>query len=136
MQEHIKHPSEAVAESAEDIIISLTLDGVIVSWTTKAEMLYGYTTEDIRGRHISMLFPQEYINDIPKILIPAYRGQPIKNFETITTTKAGTILQISITTSPVKDDSGEIIKTTIIIRDITERKHRERDSGKTARPSF
>lgn len=120
----------AIVESSHDPIMSLSLDGIIQSWNKSAQKLYGYEVKDICGRHISTLFPSEYISDIPKLLMPINRGETISDFETIHSTKVGTLLQVALTVFPVKDGKGEIISSSIIARDLTERKYIERERAK------
>lgn len=120
----------SIVEFSYDPIISLGLDGVILSWNKSAEKVYGHTTREIVGRHISTLFPSQYLSDIPKILMPLDRGEAVNDFETIQITKDGNLLNVSLTAFPVKDERGNIDTASIIVRDLTERKHIERERAK------
>jgi diguanylate cyclase (GGDEF)-like protein/PAS domain S-box-containing protein len=112
----------AIVESSEDAIISKTLDGVILSWNRGARRIYGYTPEEVVGRHISILVPSENPNEISGILTRLRRGEKIEPYETVRVTKDGRRLDISLTVSPIRDSAGNITGASTIARDITERK--------------
>lgn len=112
----------AIVESSEDIIIGKTLDGTITSWNKGAERIYGYSAEEAVGRPISMLVPSDRPNEIPKILESIRRGEKVDNFDTVRVTKDGRRRDISLTVSPIKNRSGEIVGASTIARDITERR--------------
>jgi PAS domain S-box-containing protein len=109
----------AIVESSDDAIIGKTLDGIITSWNTGAERLYGYTVEEAIGQPISLLVPQERPDELPQILDKLKRGARIEHYETIRITKTGARLNISLAVSPIKNASGEIIGASAIARDIT-----------------
>lgn len=119
----------AIVESSHDPIMSQSLEGIIQSWNKSAERLYGYSSKEVCGRHISMLFASEYTNDIPKLLMPLDRGEIVNDFETINVAKGGNLLQVSLTAFPV-NNNGEIVSSSIIVRDLTERKYIERERAK------
>jgi len=120
----------AIVESAPDPIITQTLDGVILSWNQGAEKLYGYSSKEVCGRHISMLFPDDYTSVVPKLLIPTARGESVNDFETFTISKSNRIFQVSLAAFPIKGKSGEILTSSLIVRDLTERKGIERERTK------
>jgi PAS domain S-box-containing protein len=117
----------AIVDSSDDAIISKTLQGVITSWNAGAERLFGYTAKEAIGRHISLLIPNDRLDEEVSILARLARGEKIEHFDTIRVRKDGTPLEISLTISPVRDASGKTIGASKIARDITGRKRIERD---------
>jgi PAS domain S-box-containing protein len=112
-------------ESSDDAIIGKTLEGTITSWNGGAERIYGYSAEEAVGRSISMLVPPELSDEIPTILQKLRRGETIAEYETARITRGGRRLNISLTVSPIRDSSGEIVGASTISRDITGRKQTE-----------
>src|SRR5467141_937433 len=112
----------AIVESSEDAIASGTLDGIIVSWNTGAQKMYGYTEAEAVGKPISMLVPLELPDEENKILETLKSGDRIKQFETVRVTKTGRRINVSLTISPIKDSTGRTVGISGIARDITERK--------------
>jgi PAS domain S-box-containing protein len=112
----------AVIESSDDAIASGTLDGIIVSWNTGAEKIYGYTEAEAVGKPISMLVPPELPDEENKILETLKSGDRIEHFETVRVTKAGKRINVSLTILPIKDARGRTVGISGIARDITERK--------------
>ena len=112
----------AVIESSEDAIASGTLDGIIVSWNTGAQKIYGYTEAEAVGKPISMLVPPELPDEENKILETLKLGDRIEHFETVRVTKTGKRINVSLTVSPIKDSTGRTVGISGIARDITERK--------------
>ena len=116
----------AIVESSDDIIASKTLDGVITSWNRGAERILGYTAEEVVGNHVSMLIPPEHSEDMETILGRIRRGEKVDHYQTKRRRKDGTIIEVSLTVSPIRDEEGEIIGASKIGRDITaERRARE-----------
>lgn len=115
----------AIVESADDAIISKTLEGIVTSWNKGAERIFGYTAEEVIGKHISILFPPEYVDEEPQILARLRKGEKIEHYETVRRRKDGQLLDISLTVSPIRDSEGKIIGASKIARDITERKAHE-----------
>ncbi|MBL1175760.1 PAS domain S-box protein [Pantanalinema sp. GBBB05] len=109
----------AIVDSSNDAIISKTLDGIIVSWNASAERIYGYQAEEILGKHITLLIPDNRLDEEPKIIERLKRGECIDHFETVRKRKDGTLIDISLTISPVKDREGNIIGASKIARDIS-----------------
>ena len=99
----------AIVESSDDIIASKDLDGVITSWNRGAERVLGYTAEEVIGRHVSMLMPPELIEDMPRILARIRRGETVDHYQTRRRRKDGTIIDVSLTVSPIRNEEGEII---------------------------
>jgi diguanylate cyclase (GGDEF)-like protein/PAS domain S-box-containing protein len=115
----------AIVESSEDAVISKTLDGIITSWNASATRIFGYSAEEVIGRSILLLIPDEYLDEEPKIIKKLKRGERIEHFETIRKRKDGTHIHISLTISPIKDGEGRIIGASKIARDITDQKQAE-----------
>jgi PAS domain S-box-containing protein len=111
-----------VIESSDDAIASGTLDGIIVSWNTGAQKIYGYTEAEAVGKPISMLVPPELPDEENKILESLKSGHRIEHFETVRVTKTGKRINVSLTISPIKDSTGRTVGISGIARDITERK--------------
>ncbi|MEO8595221.1 MAG: PAS domain S-box protein [Candidatus Solibacter sp.] len=110
----------AIVESSDDAIISKDLNGVITSWNQSAERVFGYTAGEVTGKHISILIPPDRLAEEPEILRRLQLGERVDHFETIRRRKDGTLLNISLTISPVRDSTGRIVGASKIARDITE----------------
>jgi PAS domain S-box-containing protein len=112
----------AIVESSDDAIISKTLEGVIATWNQAAERIFGYAAEEVIGKSITLLIPPNQIDEEPVILGKIRRGERIDHYETVRTRKDGVLINVSLTVSPIKDESGSIIGASKIARDITQRK--------------
>src|SRR6201997_4030189 len=112
----------AIVESSEDAIASGTLDGIIVSWNTGAQHLYGYTEAEAIGKPITMILPPELRNEENKILETVRAGGRIEQFETVRVSKTGKRINVSLSVFPIKDSSERIVGISGRARDITERK--------------
>jgi PAS domain S-box-containing protein len=112
----------AIIKGSEDAIISKNLDGIITSWNRGAEQMYGFSAEEVIGKHISILIPPDYPNDVSYILEHIRRGESLLHYETKRCCKNGTVLDVSLTISPIFDDEGKVIGASKIARDITEQK--------------
>ena len=123
--EEIRARLAAIVESSDDAIISKTLDGTITSWNHGAEKIYGYSSEEIVGKPVSVLVPTDRPDEIPEILEKVGRGEAIDSYETVRIAKDGRRLDVSLTISPVKDLSGNLVGASTIARDITERRRTE-----------
>ncbi len=115
----------AIVESSEDAIISKDTNGVIQSWNKSAERLFGYTASEAIGKPVLMLIPRDRQHEEDLILGRVRKGERVEHFETVRQHKDGTLLEISLTVSPVKDGSGRIVGASKIARDIRERKRAE-----------
>lgn len=115
----------AIVESSEDAIVSKTLDGVIQSWNSGAERVFGYTAAEVVGRHISLIIPPERMSEEANILDRIRRGNPVEHFETVRVRKDGQAIDISLTVSPIRDANGRIVGASKIARDVTLRKQLE-----------
>jgi PAS domain S-box-containing protein len=116
----------AIVDSSDDAIISKSLDGVITSWNVGAERLFGYTAQEAIGQHVSLIIPADRRNEETIIIERLRRGERIDHFDTVREHKDGTLLDISLTISPVRDAAGKIVGASKIARDITQRKRVER----------
>lgn len=116
----------AIVESSNDAIVSKDLHGIIQSWNGTAERLFGYTADEIVGKSILTLIPLERRHEEDEILTRIKRGERIEHFETVRQHKDGTLLDISVTISPVRDATGQIVGASKIARDIRDRKESER----------
>ena len=116
----------AIVESSDDAIISKDLNSIIMTWNAGATRLFGYTAEEAIGRPITMLMPPERIDEEPSILDRIRRGERIDHYETVRCRKDGTLIDISLTVSPLVDKHGKIVGASKIAHDITSRKQVER----------
>ena|GEM_PF-995590 len=111
-----------IVETSDDAIISKNLEGVITSWNKGAEKMYGYRAEEIIGRSLVSLIPEDRPDEILKILEPIRQGRNIEHYETKRKRKDGVIIDISLTISPLKDKDDRIVGASTIGHDITESK--------------
>ncbi len=123
----------AIVDSSDDAIISKTLDGIISSWNKTAERLFGYTREEAVGKHITLIVPEDRRGEETKIIERLKRGERLDHFETLRRRKDGSLIALSLTISPIKDDAGRIVGASKVARDITERKQIEQAMGERAR---
>ena len=115
----------AIVESSDDAIISKDLNGIVTSWNSCAERMFGYSAQEMIGRPIITIIPPELQDDERRILETIARGERIQHFETVRVAKSGERLEVSLTISPVKDQAGKIVGAAKIARDITQRKKAE-----------
>ena len=104
----------------------MTLDGVITSWNAGAERMFGYTATEAIGRHITMIIPKDRHAEEEQVLARLRRNERVDHFETVRMRKDGTLLDISLTVSPVLDSRGTVVGASKIARDISDRKAIER----------
>ncbi len=109
----------AIVESSDDAIVGKTLEGMIVSWNRGAEQIYGYTAEEVKGRNISMLMPDDRGDEMKGILSKVREGAQVAHHETIRISKDGRRIPMSMTISPMRDAHGKIVGASSIGRDIT-----------------
>ena len=115
----------AIVDSSDDAIISKTLDGTITAWNRGAEKIFGYSSSEVVGKPMLMLFPPERVDEESDILARIRRGESVEHFETVRVRKDGRKIDVSATISPIKDSCGAIVGASKIARDITERKQAE-----------
>jgi PAS domain S-box-containing protein len=123
--EEVNRTLAAVVESSDDAIISKDLNGIIETFNQGAERLFGYRAEEVVGKPVTIIIPPDRQHEEPEILARIRRGERVEQYETVRRRKDGTLVDISLTVSPVKDDRGGIIGASKIARDITERKRNE-----------
>src|SRR5688500_11449610 len=112
----------ALIESADDAIISKTLDGIITSWNNGAERIFGYKAHEVIGKPVTILIPEGHLDEEPAILARLRAGDRIEHYETVRITKDGRLIDISLTVSPIKGPHGKTIGASKIARDITEQR--------------
>lgn len=115
----------AIVSSSDDAIISKTLDGVITSWNAGAERIFGYSTDETIGRSIMLLVPDELRDEEKEIILRLSRGERIDHFETVRVAKDGARIDLSLTVSPLYDESGRVAGASNVARDISDRKRAE-----------
>lgn len=115
----------AIVESSDDAIIGKDLDGIITSWNHGAERIFGYLTEEAIGKPVTILIPPDYLKEEETILRRIRRGQRVEPFETVRRCKHGSLIDVSLTISPVRNAQGKIIGASKIARDITKRQRSE-----------
>ena len=112
----------AIVESSHDAVISKDLRGIITSWNQGAQLLFGYSPEDVVGKPITILFPPTHLDEEPAILERIQRGERVEHYETVRLHKDGHPIDISLTVSPVRNAEGKIVGASKVARDITEQK--------------
>lgn len=115
----------AIVESSDDAIIGKTLDGIITSWNKGAERMFGYADNEIVGESIFKLIPEDRHYEEPMIVSQLEKGERVDHYETIRRRKDGTLIDVSLTISPIRNKAGDIIGVSKIARDITEQKRDE-----------
>jgi PAS domain S-box-containing protein len=116
----------AIVESSTDAIVSKNLDGIIHTWNDGAQRLFGYSRDEAVGKPITMLIPFDRQDEEPRILAKIRAGERVDHFETVRRRKDGSLIDISLTISPIRDRADRVIGASKIARDITERKLAEK----------
>jgi PAS domain S-box-containing protein len=117
----------AIVECSDDAIVSKDLNGVISSWNPGAERIFGYTADEIVGKSVTHLFPPGLIDEESAILSRIRGGDRIEHYETVRRRKDGSLVDVSLTVSPLRSAAGKVIGVTKIARDITARKKAEHE---------
>ena len=115
----------AIVESSDDVILSKDLNGIITSWNNAATRVFGYTADEMVGQSILKLIPEDLRSDEAIIIGNIRAGRRVEHFETVRRAKDGTLLDVSLTVSPIKDASGQIVGASKILRDISGRRRME-----------
>lgn len=123
--EDVERQMAALVESADDAIVAKNLDGIISSWNPGAERLLGYSPKEIIGQPVTRLLPDDRLEEEAMILGRIRRGERVAQFETLRRKNDGSIVEVSLTISPIRDSTGRIVGASKIMRDITERKRSE-----------
>lgn len=117
----------AIIESSDDAIVSKTLEGVITSWNYGAERIFGWKSEEVVGKPITIIIPQDRLDEEPEILRRIRLGERVDHFETIRQRKDGALINVSVTISPMLDPDGHVIGVSKIARDITAQKRHQQE---------
>ena len=117
----------SIVQSCDDAIIGKTLDGTVVSWNAGAEHLYGYGADEMIGRSISLLIPSYRPEELPEIFDAIRRGEGVDGLETVRIRKDGKPVEVSLTISPIRDPTGQVVGASTVARDITRRKQEENE---------
>jgi len=117
----------AIVESSEDAIIGKSLEGLITSWNRGAEKLFGYRSDEAVGKHAFLMIPRAYQEEERKVLEQVRNGIALTHYQTVSMRKDGTLIDISVTLSPLRDASGNVVGASKIARDITEQKRVEQE---------
>src|SRR4029077_15096390 len=123
-QRAAKHLS-AIVESSDDAIVSKDLNGTVMSWNEAASQMFGFTADEMVGKSIRTVIPEDRQGEEDEVLARIRRGERIDHFETIRRKKDGTLFPVSLTVSPILDDDGRVIGASKIARDISARKRLE-----------
>lgn len=115
----------AIVSSSDDTIISKTLKGIITSWNPAAERMFGYSEAEAVGQHISLIIPEDRLDEETFILRKMASGERVEHFETIRKRKNGELIPLSLTISPIRNSEGQVIGASKIARDISERQKAE-----------
>jgi PAS domain S-box-containing protein len=125
LAEEARRHLAAIVESSNDAIIGSSIDGEILSWNPGAEAMYGYSADEMLGRHISVIVPPEQMEEFSARLKRRKDGERINDFETVRLKKDGTLLNVSVSVSVIRDHKGRMIAAASITRDVSERKRSE-----------
>jgi PAS domain S-box-containing protein len=115
----------AIVEASADAIVSKDLNGIVTSWNSGAQRLFGYTAAEMIGKPITLLIPAHLQGEEPKILERIRRGERVEHYDTVRVRKNGALVDISLSVSPIRDADGKIVGASKIARDITDRKRAE-----------
>jgi PAS domain S-box-containing protein len=111
----------SIIASSQDAIVSKTLDGTIRTWNAAAERMFGYRAEEVVGKHISLLIPPDRLGEEDEIIAKLRAGGRVEHFDTVRLRKHGEPLHVSLTISPIQDDTGRIVGASKTVRDISDR---------------
>jgi PAS domain S-box-containing protein len=130
---HVQSQLAVIVDSSDDAIVSKTLEGIVLSWNPGAERLFGYTADEMVGRHITVLFPSDRLGEEVDFLARLAKGERVQHYETTRVRKDGTPVDVSVSLSPIRDGSGRVVAVSKIARDISARKRSERDQAELLR---
>ena len=116
----------AIVDSSDDAIVSKDLNGIITSWNQGAQKIFGYTPEETIGKHITIIIPEERLDEETMIINKIRKGESVSHIETIRKRKDGKEINISLTVSPIKDKKGKVIGASKVARDITDKVEMEK----------
>ena len=122
----------AIIDSADDAIISKTLEGIITSWNQGAQRIFGYTAAEIVGKSVRVLIPADHLDEETEILARIRAGERVEHYETVRQRRDGSLVEISLTVSPIRSASGQIIGASKVARDITRQRQAQRQLDESA----
>jgi PAS domain S-box-containing protein len=117
---------ERVVAGTQDAVLSKDLEGIITTWNAAAERLYGYSSEEAIGRHVSFLMPDDLKHEVQKILATVRRGETLETYETRRVRKDGTLIDVALTISPIGSPEHGLYGASVVARDITVERRRRR----------
>ena len=117
----------AIVESSDDAIVSKDLNGIVTSWNPASERMFGYTADEMIGQSIRRIIPADRQSEEDDVVGHIRRGEKVDHFETVRQRKDGSLLPISLTVSPIRDEDGVVVGASKIARDISERRQAESD---------
>ena len=117
----------AIVESSDDAIVTKDLNGIITSWNRGAEIVFGYSADEAVGQSVTMLIPPDRTDEEPEILGRIRAGERVDHYETVRLRKDGTLIDVSLTVSPLRNAVGEIVGASKVARDITHSKRVQRE---------
>ncbi len=117
----------AIVESSDDAIVSRDVNGIITSWNRGAEKLYGYTAPEAIGKPVTILMTPERADEDPANLARILGGETVQPYETVRRRKDGTLVEVSLTVSPIISETGAVVGASKIARDISDRKRQQRE---------
>jgi PAS domain S-box-containing protein len=120
-----EHHFSAVVDSSSDAIIATSLDGVITGWNVAAQSLFGFTPEEAIGKNVDIVVPADLRDELRAILDQVGKGTAIRNYATVRLARDGTAIDVSLSASPAKSRTGEIVGVTQIVRDVGETRRTE-----------
>jgi len=123
----------AIVSSSDDAIISKDLNGVIQTWNRGAEKVFGYAAAEVIGKNITIIIPEDRLHEEVEVLSRIRAGFPIEHFETVRLRKDGTLINISLTVSPIRDASGRVAGASKIARDVTEQRRLQDQADEASR---
>lgn len=129
--ERVRARLASIVEHSNDAIIGKALDGTITAWNRAAERMYGFTAEEMLGKPLEALIPESRAGESLDIIARLARGEQIEHFETVRQAKDGRELLVDLTASPIRNSRGKLVGVSAIVRDITERRERERSLRKS-----
>src|SRR5690242_17890901 len=118
----------AIVASSDDAIVSKDLNGIIMSWNRSAERIFGYSADEVIGRSITIIIPEDRLFEETEVLRKIRAGETVDHFETIRRRKDGSLIPISLTVSPIRAHDGTVVGASKVARDISERRAADRKS--------
>ena len=123
--EEIRRHYAAIVASSDDAIVGESLEGIITSWNSAAEQMFGYSPDEVIGQPVAMLYPEQFRGEIEHLLDDIKQGRRVKRHESVRRTRSGQLIDVSISLSPIRDENGNVIGASKIVVDITDQKQVE-----------